>query len=249
MISIMKTPIDQLADIVFQTTTLIRKAANANDLCQLLINFAQKIGFDRIVVCNIAPSYHDDFINDIFFVHGDWGIGRSTQERKAYLLHCPITRHVYEFNEPFFWSKNLSEDPDRMTYHLIRTTTDLGDINGIQVPIFGHTGLEGAISFAGELRDLSSDFRLMVQTICICAFQELQKRQQPCLDKQLSVLTTREKEILQWSAAGRKQFEIAEILSISERTVENHLRTIRRHLGATSTAQAVARALVLGEIE
>jgi Bacterial regulatory proteins, luxR family. len=42
---------------------------------------------------------------------------------------------------------------------------------------------------------------------------------------------------------------VAAILMISERTVENPLRAARRRLGAASTAQAVARALRLGDIE
>lgn len=50
-------------------------------------------------------------------------------------------------------------------------------------------------------------------------------------------------------ALGKQQAEVAAILMISERTVENHLRAARRRLGAASTAQAVARALRLGDIE
>lgn len=39
--------------------------------------------------------------------------------------------------------------------------------------------------------------------------------------------------------AGRRQVEIAAILGISERTIENHLRRIRKRLGVTTTAQAI----------
>lgn len=48
---------------------------------------------------------------------------------------------------------------------------------------------------------------------------------------------------------GQKHFEIADILKISERTVENHLRSIRKHLGVKSTAQAIASAIISKEIE
>ncbi|MCC4104765.1 response regulator transcription factor [Serratia ureilytica] len=41
---------------------------------------------------------------------------------------------------------------------------------------------------------------------------------------------------------------IAAMLGLSERTVENHLRRIRRRLGAATTAQAISVAIRLGEI-
>lgn len=61
-------------------------------------------------------------------------------------------------------------------------------------------------------------------------------------------LSTREKEILQWVAAGKSQQDIADILSISHRTVEVHLRSSREKLYALTTPQAVGRAIALGLI-
>lgn len=61
-------------------------------------------------------------------------------------------------------------------------------------------------------------------------------------------LSQREKEILQWVAAGKSQQDVADILSISNRTVEVHLRSSRSKLSALTTAQAVGRAIGLGMI-
>jgi DNA-binding CsgD family transcriptional regulator len=58
-------------------------------------------------------------------------------------------------------------------------------------------------------------------------------------------LSTREREVLQWVAAGKSQQDIGDILSISPRTVEVHLRSAREKLGALTTAQAVGRAIGL----
>ena len=58
-------------------------------------------------------------------------------------------------------------------------------------------------------------------------------------------LSSREIEILQWTAAGKSQADIGDILMISHRTVEVHLRSAREKLGALTTAQAVGRAIAM----
>ncbi|WP_256588620.1 MULTISPECIES: LuxR C-terminal-related transcriptional regulator [unclassified Pseudomonas] len=54
---------------------------------------------------------------------------------------------------------------------------------------------------------------------------------------------------MEWTAAGRRQADIAATLGLSERTVENHLRSARRRLGVTTTAQAIRMAIRNGEID
>ena len=63
-----------------------------------------------------------------------------------------------------------------------------------------------------------------------------------------SAVEARETEILQWIAAGKSQQDIADILTISHRTVEVHLRSARTKLNALTTAQAIGRAIGLGLI-
>lgn len=61
-------------------------------------------------------------------------------------------------------------------------------------------------------------------------------------------LSKREREIMQWIASGKTQNDVADILAISSRTVEVHLRSARTKLFALTTAQAVGRAIALGLI-
>lgn len=57
------------------------------------------------------------------------------------------------------------------------------------------------------------------------------------------ILSSREKEILQLFAEGRKRSEIAEMLFLSPRTVESHRRNIMEKLGLKSTADLVKFAI------
>lgn len=62
-------------------------------------------------------------------------------------------------------------------------------------------------------------------------------------------LSTRERDVLQWIAAGKTQQDVSDILSIATRTVEVHLRSARDKLNALTTAQAVGRAVRMGLIQ
>lgn len=61
-------------------------------------------------------------------------------------------------------------------------------------------------------------------------------------------LTSRERDCLTYLALGLRTARIADRLSISEATVELHLRNARVKLGASTSAQAVARGMTFGEI-
>ena len=57
-------------------------------------------------------------------------------------------------------------------------------------------------------------------------------------------LTLRERECLKWIAAGKTDWEIAQILNISEQTAHSYVHNALIKLGARTRAQAVALALV-----
>lgn len=62
----------------------------------------------------------------------------------------------------------------------------------------------------------------------------------------MSVLTTRELEVLKLSAQGYRVENIAARLGISEQTVKNHRNSIVKRLAVTNIAHAVHKAHKLG---
>lgn len=59
-------------------------------------------------------------------------------------------------------------------------------------------------------------------------------------------VTDREREVLQFVAEGLRNKEIADRMGITERTVKAHLASTFNKLGATSRAEAIARAMAAG---
>ncbi|WP_354434375.1 response regulator transcription factor [Martelella mangrovi] len=56
------------------------------------------------------------------------------------------------------------------------------------------------------------------------------------------LLSARELECLKWAAEGKTEWEIAQILTISESTVDKHLTSVNKKLGVHSRPHAVAEA-------
>ena len=54
-------------------------------------------------------------------------------------------------------------------------------------------------------------------------------------------LSTRQREVLDWSSQGKTIHEMTIILDLSRQTVEKHMRLARQTLGATTTTQAARR--------
>ncbi|QIG74575.1 LuxR family transcriptional regulator protein [Rhizobium phage RHph_Y25] len=55
-------------------------------------------------------------------------------------------------------------------------------------------------------------------------------------------ITPREKEVLKWMADGKTAWEIAGILTLSEHTIRNHIKNVRRKLHADNSIHLMATA-------
>ncbi|NDJ72865.1 PA1136 family autoinducer-binding transcriptional regulator, partial [Serratia marcescens] len=192
-----------------------------------------------------APAAGGAGIEHIYWVEGDWFGDGEAVDALTYVRHCPVTRHMLRVSEPFFWTKNRAQQGER--YRIVRTPRGAG-LHGVQIPVFGPAGLEGAVSLGGERIDASPPARLALSLVGTAAFQAARRLFAPAAGEGESRLSAREREVLSWTAIGRRQADIAAMLGLSERTVENHLRRIRQRLGAATTAQAISVAIRLGEI-
>ena len=152
---------------------------------------------------------------------------------------------------PVDWSR-LERSPDFQ--RVFRDAHDFGiPDQGITIPVRGPYGDIGLLS---AVRECSRDeWKKLVPNV----ISDLQSLAVHIHDNVMTsdtisrmlyhpTLSSRELEILQWAAAGKSQQDIGDILSISHRTVEVHLRSSREKLNALTTPQAVGRAIGIGLI-
>lgn len=61
-------------------------------------------------------------------------------------------------------------------------------------------------------------------------------------------LTAREREILQFVAAGLSAKQVAQEIGIAPRTVERHIENLRHKMRARNKTHMIAKAVALGEL-
>ena len=138
--------------------------------------------------------------------------------------------------------------------HVFDAARDFGiSDTGITIPVRGPYGDIGGLSVT---RDCSRKEWSMLKNKVLSSLQSFAVHVHDCAIRtdafsrllNRPALSQREAEILQWIAAGKSQQDVADILSISHRTVEVHLRSSRQKLYALTTPQAVGRAIAMGLI-
>jgi DNA-binding CsgD family transcriptional regulator len=125
---------------------------------------------------------------------------------------------------------------------------------GLTVPVRGPYGDCGLLSVTrnctiAEWNSLKRKIMGNLQTAAVHFHDSVMQEDQLARVLRTPQLSTREKEILQWIAAGKTQQDVGDILSISHRTVEVHLRSAREKLGALTTPQAIGRAIRIGMVQ
>lgn len=131
---------------------------------------------------------------------------------------------------------------------LWETVVEWGWTDGFTVPIHGPGGYFAIVAMAGREQVLSPGLRARLQLIAVLTHERcrvltgLDGRRGP-----VATLTARELECLRWVAAGKTDWEIGAILSLSPTTAKFHIEKARRKLGVRTRAQAVARLVLWGE--
>ena len=229
------------ADSVLSVLLRLEDATTLEGVSQIICETCEPLGYDRVLLFS-AAAQREQIVSRVYWVKGDWFGDGSTVDAETYLQRCPITLNVLKFSAPFLWTKTPNTE-----YRVVRTPS-LSGTNGFQVPIYGPIGLEGAVSFGGGRIDASRRVQLLLTLLAEQAFR-VSRALIEGESLETGHLSTREREVLAWVAAGRRGAEIAGTLGISQRTVENHLRNARNRLAVKTTAQAVQAAIRLGQLD
>lgn len=172
-------------------------------------------------------------------------IGRY--ERDGLMKTSPVLRKLRGSTLPFTF------DLDKIGEAEIAPATKemflrVGAVRGACFPVHDMSGGRGGVSFAG----LCPVFTRVQMMELMCISQHVFERLAEIRNinvRAIDTLTGREVDCLNWTAAGKTSSEIANILGLSEHTVNHYLNRAAKKLDTVNRTQAVAKALRTGLIK
>lgn len=240
---------------------IIVKATNNNEIKGVIQNIATLFGFELFTYARLFPkamtrlemvvigNYPDEFVN-------------VYMENEYYYID-PAMKHCTSSGLPYYW-KEIFTCKEQNVIDFSENSSRFGLKEGFTVGVNGNFGDYSVFSLGGSkpTDELSMELEKAVgvaHMIMPYIHEQVSKISPvkpifPTLTKQysdspLQELTTREKECLLWTADGKTSHEISVILSISESTVNFHLKNSVKKLDCINKTHAVAKAVLLGLIK
>jgi LuxR family transcriptional regulator, quorum-sensing system regulator BjaR1 len=180
-----------------------------------------------------------------------WPQGWTNLYRRLKLIHNdPVVAHCLRSTAPFEW-REAPCDPlaNPKAQEVMDRAGDFGMNRGFCVPIHSSDGHEAVVTMAGERAELGGQVRPALHLMALYVYA---KAVDLCLPKRFpaapALLTRREREVLQWTAAGKTSWKISQILGVAESTITAHLKAAAAKYAAPNRVATVVVALRRGEI-
>jgi len=204
-------------------------------------------GFNRFMMSRLSAINED--AEPLIIAHtwsAEWG---NRYRSQRYLWNDPVTQWSYAHHRPFTWGEARVGSPKtRIARQIDSEARSIGMVDGLGFPMSDAVSARAVVSLSADHKvDLTVVQRALLQMICTAcetrAVEVLGEARRP-----IQPLTDREREVLNWIAGGKTIADTSDILSTSQRTIEEHLAHARAKLGAGNTVQAVAKALCWRQI-
>lgn len=235
----------------------LRQADSPEAVCQRLLEVTSGFGLTALMAGTVPQPGTPKGKQKEHVLLCDWPV--EWLERyvaRNYVDHDPVVSRMKQLQAPFQWSDAAAKT--RVGRGGRAVMGDAGEFklkDGLAFPLVTLDRQIVMVSLGGEQIDMSGmEFGMisLVATYAIGRAMELATTPVQTIEHADPAprvdLTPREIECLKWAAVGKSEWEISQILGISEHTSEKHLLNAKFKLGAVNRVQAVAEAIRRGWI-
>ena len=224
------------------------RARNADDIASQLLRHLKQIGAEHAIAGTFPsdePNRRMQLSNAFFNRWPEEWLARYLS--RGYLLRDPIIKRSKAKSGPFYWNELTPYiDSDSTARRIVGEAREFGLVEGFSAAIQTLDGQTVGFSLAGRQIEYHPDMRGVLTLMASYAIGRAIVLQQASSEQNHQVtLSAREREAVQWASEGKNDWEIGEIISISE---HGAMRSARSKLGAINRAQAVAEAIRRGLI-
>ena len=233
---------DTLTERTLQAVEGLGEAGSRRCVIARVAEFLQQFGISAFGMTRQTrlPGAEPDILLDA------WPEGWSAHYHDAGLFrHDPVVRHALHARDVFAWDEvpgGYQSDPRAAVIPHDAAEFDMRE--GLCVPLPSALGV-GSLWLSGQRLERVPGLRQAVRLLAYHVSQALEALP-PAPVAGASALTVRETDVLAWIAGGKTTRDVAAILGISEHTVGEHLKNIRRKLGTSNNTHSTVRALQLG---
>lgn len=221
-------------------------AIQASDSLQVIAEIAEKFA-QRHEVDKFAVAYvKQDGMEATEFVPLS-NISVEFLEHYAerdYFLLDPLAQYCLRTSTPFIWEEMLAlRDQPPIVKRIYSEAAEFGMPNGMTMPIRGFEGLRGTVTFAGDRSKFGAKEKIELEILGLVLHARIGELCHDIVSRaQTLKLTDREQETLKWAALGKTSDDIAHILGLTKRTVDQHFENAARKLGTVNRVQTVVKA-------
>ena len=232
--------------VVLDWIDRLESIKSADDVWLSFLSFAHRYGFQYGAIVDLPnPKWREPEVVLSLTWPEAW---HQRYMAGSYLFRDPSVRALAHTREPYTWTEGLSfDDYSRSEQNIVFEAADYGLSSGLVIPITGIRVGAAVVTIAGDQTELSSRARAELHFAAIYAQARIRSLTK-CQDEPRPNLSGRERECLEWAAMGKSDWEIGEILSISERTAGSHIERAKQKFGVATRIQAVVSALRSGAI-
>jgi LuxR family transcriptional regulator, quorum-sensing system regulator BjaR1 len=160
----------------------------------------------------------------------------------------PLAHQALNQSDPVLF-KASAVDPSRLSQPILAFMQEIEFRDCVSVPIQLPEGIVGRVVFTGRNINLTTEQMLEVQLLAFCLVGQIQTLRETAFNLcENPILTPREVEVLQWVAQGKTSENIAVLLDVTKRTVNQHVENAGTKLGTTNRTQTVIEAYRRGEL-
>lgn len=232
------------------------KAKTKDELFDIYSKTVYQHGLDRVLLC-LATDHRDiGETAGMKFMHNypqDW---MSYYFEKELNKIDPVIIYGFTVSDSYSWrdvAQRMHLTRDQKS--CLNMGEESGLHNGICTPLRGPNNAIGGLSLASSEKRDSFDGNVDLITAYsnhfYLAYRRLgEKKDTPQQEGPVHnfALTPKERDVLSWAAKGKSYADIAIILSMSDHTVDFHIRNIFKKMGVNHMILAVVKAMTYGLI-
>ncbi|WP_158259943.1 helix-turn-helix transcriptional regulator [Phyllobacterium phragmitis] len=206
-----------------------------------------RFGFTACFITSLTAEYDKRWHEHVLI--NEWALAwyRHYTSMRHY-NHDPCLARALRTADPFEWSDVRRETLHSRARQAMDEAAGFGLREGICIPVHAPFTPPTIVSVAGEAIDLAPAMKYMIYVLAQQAYRAamriLPERGVAAAPK----LTERQREVLQWTSAGKSAWEVSCILGISQNTVDAHVRNAKDRLDTANVVHSVVEALRRQEI-